>query len=252
MKSQPISQSDSLLELESVGYTYTGSSKEIIDSINISINRGTSTAIVGPSGCGKSTLLKIIGGLVAPTRGKLRTSYTRGTIGYSPQSATLLPWLDLQENVSLLALLRKEKVSSEECEKLFAFVGLQGKENSRPDELSGGMQTRTSLARSFAGSPELVLMDEPFSSLDEITAEGIILDLPVFLQKERPTMLFVSHNIRQAVMLADDVLVVGGSPMRLVDRIKIDLPSPRSKDILETQEFIATVAKVRNSLRSVT
>ena len=249
-KSTSGTESHAFLRLDAVSYQYPSSAKNVFDAVNLSISRGSVTAVVGPSGCGKSTLLKVLGGLLEPTQGAVSVNYKnrKRSVSYSPQSSALLPWLTLQKNLSLLADLRNVGISAEESAKLLGFVGLASYASAKPSELSGGMQTRASLARSLAGAPELLLMDEPFSSLDELTAERIILELSVHLQKNKPTTLFVSHNIAQAVMLADTVLVVSGSPMKVVDCFKVDLPAIRSRGMLESVEFKRAVSEVRASL----
>ncbi len=208
--------------LDDAGFVYDKSDKMILQDIKLKINNGETIAIVGASGSGKSTLLKLIAGLYKPTKGKI-TTVRDLRIGLAPQSPTLLPWLDVTHNITLKEHLgKKQKINKLEAQTLLDRFGIGDKADARPGELSGGQQSRVALARALAGQPQLLLLDEPFSTLDEITAEAIMLDLQKILAETKPTTIFVSHNIAQAAFLADKIIVLGGgSPAKIIGIISV-------------------------------
>ncbi len=234
------------------------SKRRILGPVTIDINPGETIAVVGPSGSGKSTLLKLIAGLMTASSGSvsLSPSSTGGKIkiGLAPQSPSLMPWLSLVDNVLLptrlgkVAAMDSEPIRSRAAELLKRF-GLTDHIHFPPSGMSGGMQSRAALARALISQPNLLLLDEPFGSLDDVTAESIMLDLSRFLGRSACTAMLVSHNLTQAVFLADRVLVCSSAPARIIDDVRIDASQPRTFDFLSTTTMAAALARLRAVLR---
>jgi NitT/TauT family transport system ATP-binding protein len=193
------------------------------------------TAIVGPSGCGKSTLLHIAAGLDTQYDGQLESTVDHREIACVFQQPRLLPWLTVEENVELVLRSRGQnhEAARDVSHRYLRLVGLDGFERRFPGELSGGMQQRASLARALAIEPRLLLMDEPFGALDELTARKLRAELLDLYVKAPRTVLFVTHNVTEAVFLADRVVVVTPRPGRVASLLEIDLPRPRQYDSAE-------------------
>ncbi len=212
-----------------------GEQIDVLDHINADVAVGEFVCIVGPSGCGKSTLLNIVGGFVEPTAG---TVLVEGEPVRGPdprrifvfQENGVFPWLNVRENIAF-GLQRK---SREERERIIAhyveMVGLAGFESAYPRELSGGMRQRVEIARALAANPHIIYMDEPFGALDFITRLKMRTDLVRIWQNEKKTILFVTHDIEEAVQLADRVLVMSKRPGRILEDVAVDLPRPRDLD----------------------
>ncbi len=227
----------SKLVLEHVGKTFNGRRGEVLalDDINLSVHEGEFVCLVGPSGCGKSTILNLIAGLDSATSGKLSIDSHRikgpgrdRMVMF--QEAALFPWLDVLGNV-LFGLRLKPGLSDEERRQIAGFyldlVGLSKFTRAHIHELSGGMRQRVALARSLAPNPKILLMDEPFSALDAMTREQLYGDLQrIFLQR-RKTIVFVTHNIREAVCLGDRIVLLSPHPGRVREIFEVDLPRPR-------------------------
>ena len=230
-----------------------------LDDVSITVPRGKFVSVVGPSGCGKSTLLRIVAGLSEPSQGNVMVNgerpaviASRKQIGFVPQSPALLPWLSVLENVSLpLALNRKADVGRPARQRtpkeVLEALGLGAWLAARPGELSGGMRQRVSLARAFALDPAVLLMDEPFSSLDEITREVLCEALLELWEADRKTVLFVTHSLAEASVLSDEVVVLGGPPGRVVARIAVPLGRPRQAS--DHSELVALQESLRLALR---
>lgn len=210
-----------------------------IKDLSFRVDEGEFVAIVGPSGAGKTTLLNLIAGLDREMQGSIELygsplhhdAARRERIGFLFQDSRLLPWLDVYENVRLV--MHGNGHNRQQASDLIAQVGLQEFEHAYPGQLSGGMQRRVSLARAFAVNPRLLLMDEPFHSLDAPTADylrSLLLDL---WQRTRPIVLYVTHNLREALALADRVIFLSSRPARRVLELPIDLPRPRGLDHAE-------------------
>jgi NitT/TauT family transport system ATP-binding protein len=209
----------------------------VIESLNLQIGRGTFTSIVGPSGCGKTTLLNIIAGIESYDSGEVRVIAQEGTqssarIGYVFQSARLLNWLTVEGNIkfALEAQNIDRGLWHERAEKYLDMVGLGGQQLNYPLKLSGGMQQRVAIARALAIEPDILLMDEPFSHLDEITARKMRLDLMRILERARPTILFVTHSLREAVFLSEDVYMMSVKPARIFKHVRVNVPRPRDPE----------------------
>jgi NitT/TauT family transport system ATP-binding protein len=228
-----------------------------VTDIDLEIAPGEFVSLIGPSGCGKSTLLRIIGDLVQPTSGTLlvngKTAHQARIdhdYGIVFQDAVLYDWRTVQRNVSLpLELLgwdrgkRKERVRE-----MLELVELTGFESSRPWQLSGGMQQRVSIARALSFDPALLLMDEPFGALDEMTRERLNMELLRIWEKAGSTVVFVTHSIPEAVFLSTRVVVMSARPGRIAATIDVDLPQPRGAETREDARFFELVTEVREAL----
>lgn len=249
---------EELIKVEDVTISYYGKKATqvlAVEHVSFTGKNQEFISIVGPSGCGKSTILKAIAGLILPTKGKI---YIRGRevtgpqsgIGMAFQSASLLPWRTAMKNVLLpieiLNLDPNEYVPH--AEKLFEIVGLKGFENSFVWELSGGMQQRVSLIRALVYNPDILLLDEPFGALDALTREELNLVVQKLWMTEKKTIIFVTHDIPEAVFLADRVIVFKSRPGRVVHEETINLPRPRTLDMKLTEEFLKHVKVIRDKL----
>src|ERR1700730_684245 len=217
----------------------------VLNGISLDIKQGEFVSIVGPSGCGKTTLLKIIGGLVEPTSGDVlldnlppQVRRREGYLGFVFQNPVLLPWRTLEENVRLpLDILHRNGAIEERIANVLNVLGLTGFAHSRPRELRGGMQQRAALARVLLYEPNLLLMDEPFGAVDEITRGRLNFELLRVWEKFRTTILFVTHALEEAVLLADRVVILSHRPAMVVDVLTVDLPRPRSPQIFTLKRF---------------
>ena len=228
----------------------------------VDIAGGEFVSVIGPSGCGKSTLLRLVGGLLEPDAGKVevggvspRVNRANKRYGFVPQTPALMPWRTVHENVKLLRTInrradrraKREKVDEVE---LLHRVGLGKFLEALPKQLSGGMQQRVALVRAFALGAPVLLMDEPFAALDEITRNSMRYHLLTLWERDTKTVLFITHSLQEAVMLSDRVVVLAARPGRVTAEFTIDLPRPRHEDMEDTQEFIEHVRNVRDALRA--
>lgn len=230
----------------------------VIRDINLTIPRGHFTAVVGPSGCGKTTLLNLISGLLAPTSGQVFVSGelvkdVRHDVGYMPARDALLPWRTVQRNVELPLEIQKvdPRVRGQKARELLSAVGLGGFETHHPYALSHGMRQRTNIARTFISDPEILLMDEPFSALDAQTrvhVQGLFLSM---WEASRSTVVLITHDVMEAVALADTVVVFSHAPGRIKAIYDIDLPRPRSVEnlLFDSPEFQGYIRQIWNDLR---
>jgi NitT/TauT family transport system ATP-binding protein len=211
-------------------------------------------SIVGPSGCGKTTLLKILAGLLAKSAGEIEVDEEKFDItrevGFVFQKPLLLHWRKVLDNILLpVEILRMDRASvRKRAEELLDLVGLKGFENSYPNELSGGMQQRVSIARALIHDPKLLLMDEPFGALDAITRERMNLELLRIWREAKKTILFVTHGISEAVFLSDRVIVLSSRPSRMVQALDIRLPRPRTLEVRTSPEFGRYTLQIYKSL----
>jgi NitT/TauT family transport system ATP-binding protein len=238
----------------------------VIQEIAFRVERGGFVAIVGPSGSGKSTLLRMLAGLMSVETGHVtvfgetvREARTNKHIGYVPQAPALLPWRNVTDNVMLPFQLNRKamrnqdesrEVKESRAAALIAAVGLSGVEHRLPSELSGGMQQRVAIARALVFEPKVLFMDEPFSALDELTREQLRHELLRLFDLQRPTVVFVTHSITEAVLLADRVLVMSSGPGRLMGEVEVALPRPRAELVETTPEFHELENDVRAMMRS--
>jgi len=209
----------------------------VIEALSLQISRGSFASIVGPSGCGKSTLLNIIAGIETYDSGEVRVLTQDGAqsgprIGYVFQSPRLLNWLTVEDNIKFA--LEAQNIGragwDEQVRKYLDMVGLAGQERNFPLKLSGGMQQRVAIARALAIEPDILLMDEPFSHLDEITARKMRVDLMRILERAGPTILFVTHSLREAVFLSEEVYMMSVKPARIFKHLRVDIPRPREPE----------------------
>lgn len=256
--------SDTEIFLDNVGMVYDGMDGNgdytALTNVSLDIKKGEFISLLGPSGCGKTTLLRIISDQIQPTSGTVlvggeapRAARLKRRFGIVFQSAVLYDWRTVRKNVMLpLEIMKVPKEERRErADKMLSLVGLSDFADHYPGQLSGGMQQRVGIARALAIRPEILLMDEPFSALDEFTREKLHEDLLRIWRKTNKTIVFVTHNIQEAVFLSDRVCVLSPHPGRLSAVVDIDLPRPRTKEIKDTPEFTALVAKVRNSFEGV-
>ncbi|MGE6755119.1 ABC transporter ATP-binding protein [Rossellomorea sp. NPDC071047] len=214
----------------------------ILDELSIHVKEGEFVSILGPSGSGKSTLFHVIGGLFTPDSGDIQLdgksiNGQRGTISYMPQSPSLLPWRTVIENV----MLGQELHGKRDRNKALSMIeraGLKGYENAYPDDLSGGMKQRVAFIRALVSPQSFLCLDEPFSALDEFTRLDMQKWLLSIWEEDLSSVLFVTHNIDEALFLSDRIIVLSTRPARVQKEFEVPFPRPRDKDILLTEEFL--------------
>lgn len=256
-----------MIRLDNVALAYAGRRGPVLalDGTSLHVARGEFAAVVGPSGCGKSTLMKLVTGLVPPTNGSVAVSGApvRGPVklaGMAFQNANLLPWRTVLENI-LLPLEIVEPYRSQfrakkteyiaRAEKLLDTVGLSGFGNRFPWELSGGMQQRASLCRSLIHEPQLLMLDEPFAALDAFTREELWCVLRDVWERLRFTVVLVTHDLREAVFLADTVHVMSARPGRIIETCKVPFARTRELDICYQGDFAEIVLGLRNRIAQI-
>lgn len=245
-----------LLDFNHVTQVFDKRGDKLVALLEVSLKarRGEFISLVGPSGCGKSTMLKIIAGLLAPTAGTVhlggrRITEPRPEIGFMFQTSTLFPWRNVTRNITLPLEIAKEDGDWEQrVAEVIDLVQLNGFENHYPRELSGGMQQRVALSRLLISDPELMLLDEPFGSLDEFTREHLNAELARIVEHAGKTTIFVTHNIPEAVFLSDRVAVMGTAPGRILEMLDVDLPRPRVPASRLHPEYAKTVYRIREIL----
>jgi len=250
-----------LIAVQDVVKLYRAGIKPVhaVDHVSFDIEEGSFVSIVGPSGCGKSTLLKIIAGLLPWTSGTVRVNgrEVQGpleNVGMVFQSPVLLKWKTVLGNIMLPVDFAKLDRGShlERARSLIELVGIQGFEEMYPYELSGGMQQRVSLCRALVTDPQILLMDEPFGALDALTRDELDLELLRIWEEKRKTVLFVTHNIQEAVFLSDLVIVMSARPGRVLERLKIELQRPRTMEMMGSRQFGEYAVQIRSMLASST
>jgi len=251
------------IQIENVSMFYKdnkGNDVHALNNVSIDIQKGEFISLLGPSGCGKTTLLRIIADLLEPSMGKVtvcgqtpKETRMQQKYGIVFQNPVLYDWRTVKNNVRLpLEMMKINKTEqNSRIEKQLELVGLTNFKNHYPHQLSGGMQQRVGIARALAIQPEILLMDEPFSALDEFTREKLNEDLLRIWSKTNKTVIFVTHNISESVFLSDRVCVLSPHPGRLSAIVDIDLPRPRTREIRETPGFFSLVSKIRNSFEGV-
>jgi NitT/TauT family transport system ATP-binding protein len=246
------------IRLENVGKVYDtkGGTVEACAEVHLDIRQSEFVAIVGPSGCGKTTLLKMVAGLVPYTSGSItvggrKVDRPQTDVGIVFQESILLDWRDVLSNVMLQVDIRglDRATYAAVAKHLLTQTGLEGFENKKPYELSGGMRQRVSICRALVHDPPLLLMDEPFGALDALTREQISMDIQRVWLEKRKTALHITHSIPEAVLLADRVVVMSPRPGRIVEILDVDLPRPRRLDKLP-QRFNDYAGRIRDIFKS--
>lgn len=222
---------------------------QALDEVTFDVDRGDFVTVVGPSGCGKSTLLRIASGLLRSTRGSVDVD--PGGVGYVFQDPTLMPWRTVRRNVELLAELHHVDKAERTCivTEILHLVGLDGFEDHYPTSLSGGMKMRVSLARSLVMKPPVLLFDEPFGALDEITREKLNEETLRLFSRESMACLFITHSISEAVFLSTRVHVMSSRPGRIVDTFDVPFPYPRTPELRFDPGFAHLAGRISQSLR---
>ncbi|WP_432564518.1 ABC transporter ATP-binding protein [Kineococcus sp. SYSU DK003] len=265
----PCAAGTPFVQVQDACKTYGTGEKAVqaLSHVDLQVPRGRFVSVIGPSGCGKSTLLRTVAGLEQPDGGSVRicgrTAAEAGAakmIGFVPQVPALLPWLDVLGNVRVLEKVNRgggarrhggagQGLASDPVA-LLTRLGLGDVLHRRPGQLSGGMQQRTAIARAFALEPQVLLMDEPFSALDEFTRESAQLQLLDVWQELRTTVVFVTHSIAEAVLLSDSVVVMAARPGRIAGVVDVDLPRPRHHGLLDSADMHEHEHRIRQVLET--
>ena len=252
------SSGDVIVKIDHVEKIYQGRSGEVValNGVDMEIRENEFVCVVGPSGCGKSTLLNIIAGLERPTSGRVcvkgkevvNPGSERGVIF---QQYALFPWLTVKKNVKFGLKLRgvKEPELSEIADKYIRLVGLEEFGDSYPKELSGGMKQRVAIARAYAVNPEILLMDEPFGALDAQTRTQLQTELLETWEKEKKTCFFITHDVEEAIILAQRVVIMSARPGRVKEIVPVNIPYPRTQETKMTKEFLDLKVHVWGQVR---
>jgi NitT/TauT family transport system ATP-binding protein len=240
----------SLLSLSRVSKTFENGT-EAFGPIDLDVREGEFVSLLGPSGCGKSTALRVIAGLLGPSAGSLSFPQTRPEIAFVFQEPTLMPWASALANARLPLELKgaTREDANARAGRALDRVGLGGFADAYPRELSGGMKMRVSIARALAGTPKLLLMDEPFAALDEPTRQALNDDLLKLWREDGLTVLFVTHSVFESAFLSTRVVVMTPRPGRIAANIALALPAGRTEAFRHTPEYAAAAAQISSALR---
>ena len=247
----------SLLEFEHVSYQYPGEDFDIIDDLSFSVESGSFHCIIGVSGCGKSTIFRMTNGLLQPKSGTIRVGgkpigEQKHYCGYMPQKDLLFPWRTIGENLALPLEIRGGLSKAERRERVddaLADVGLEGCRDKMPDELSGGMRQRAAFARTMLTGSDLLLLDEPFSALDFLTRISMQEWLLGQWEKHKKTILFITHDVEEAVFLSGSVLAVTSTPIHTLTEVPVPAGYPRTRECLTHPDMVALREDLINVLR---
>ena len=257
---QPLGQRPELLRMAQVEKTFQGG-VIALRNMNLTVNEGDFISLLGPSGCGKSTALKLVTGLMQPTSGRIDWAGEDGAgekgagdLGVVFQEPTLMPWARVMDNVYLPFRIRGVPFAEvrDEVLEVLRLVGLEKFQRAFPRELSGGMKMRVSIARALVTKPRLILMDEPFAALDEITRFKLNNDLLALREKIGCTVIFVTHSVFESVFLSDRVVVMAARPGRVIEELTVDAPYPRSEAFRASAEHARYCRLASNALHRAT
>ncbi|MEL7462182.1 MAG: ABC transporter ATP-binding protein [Pseudomonadota bacterium] len=251
--------SENLIDIKGVRHAYQTETGPlpVLDGLDVSVPEGGFVAVVGPSGCGKSTLTRLVAGLMKPDQGEVwlhgeQVKSPRSTVGMAFQNPVLLEWRSILKNVMLPLEIVPTKMSRSDQEdrarKLLDLVGLKGFEDKRPSELSGGMRQRASLCRSLVHKPEVLILDEPFGALDAFTREDLWQTMHALKAEEPFTGVLITHDLRESIFLADQVIVLSGRPARTQYVLDVDLKGPRKIDQLYSPEAADMLQTLRHQI----
>lgn len=247
----PLHQRSELLRMEQVDKTFNGNIVAL-KGMTLQVREGDFISLLGPSGCGKSTALRLISDLILPTAGRISWSggHDAGDLGVVFQEPTLMPWATVAQNVWLPFRLRGKPYNAVKDDVLQALklVGLEKFQNSYPRELSGGMKMRVSIARAMVTRPRLILMDEPFAALDEITRFKLNNDLLTLKAAIGCTVVFVTHSVFESVFLSDRIVVMAARPGRVISELEVDAPYPRGEDFRTSTEYAGYTRRATEAL----
>lgn len=248
---QPIGQRARVLEMVQVDKTFNGD-VVALKAMSLQVNDGDFISLLGPSGCGKSTALRLIAGLSSPSRGRIAWEGGQGEndLGVVFQEPTLMPWATVAQNVWLPFRLRGQSYASvrDEVLEVLKLVGLEKFQNAYPRELSGGMKMRVSIARAMVTKPRLILMDEPFAALDEITRFKLNNDLLTLKDRIGCTVIFVTHSVFESVFLSDRIVVMAARPGRVIRELQVDAPYPRNEAFRTSADYAAWCRQASDAL----
>ncbi|MCA0203725.1 MAG: ABC transporter ATP-binding protein [Proteobacteria bacterium] len=251
---------DNLIDIKGVTHAYKTKAGPfpVLRDLNISIPQHSFCAVVGPSGCGKSTLTRLIAGLMFPDQGEVwlhgeLVKSPRKTVGMAFQNPVLLEWRTILQNVILpleiVAPMMPKAQKEARARELLAMVGLEGFENKRPSELSGGMRQRASLCRALVHKPDIIILDEPFGALDAFTREDLWQTMHQLRAKEPFTALLITHDLRESVYLGDQVVVLSGRPATTQYVMRVDIPGPRPLEMLYEPDTVERLAVLRREIQ---
>lgn len=252
-----VGDQEPILRAERIDVTFTSPQGELgaLEAVSLRVEQGEFVCVVGPSGCGKSTLLRVLSGLLTPTEGRVflrgqPLDGPSGDIGIVFQKANLMPWRSVLRNITLPLEIQGRAPAEmiDRANRLIDLVGLAGFQHNYPRELSGGMAQRVAIARALIHDPEILLLDEPFGSLDAFTRERMNLELLRIWQARQKTVVMVTHNIQEAILLADWVMVMTPRPGRITTCLPVTLPRPRSQDLIYSRDFIALARNIRKAI----
>jgi NitT/TauT family transport system ATP-binding protein len=251
MQTLPLGQRATVLEMTSVNKTFNGD-VVALKNMNLTVNAGDFISLLGPSGCGKSTALRLIAGLSTPSGGKITWAggQSENDLGVVFQEPTLMPWATVAQNVWLPFRLKGKSYASvkDDIMEVLRLVGLEKFLDAYPRELSGGMKMRVSIARAMVTKPRLILMDEPFAALDEITRFRLNNDLLQLKSKIGCTVIFVTHSVFESVFLSDRIIVMAARPGRVIREVNVDAPYPRTEEFRTSVEYAGLCRQASNAL----
>ncbi len=242
---------ETALSVESLGFSF--GETQVLKEISLNIKKGRFVSVVGPSGCGKTTLLQLLAKILPPSSGKVTINSRRVGLIFQEYNRVLLPWRNVLDNAALFLELSGVKKSDryDKAEKYITLVGLNGYEKHLPHELSGGMKQRVQIARVLGTEPEILLLDEPFGSLDSQTKESMQNELlNIFYKEKGLTAVFVTHDIEEATFLSDEVIILGRRPAVVLGSLMVDIPHPRNDETRFSEQFLRIKHEIWTSLRT--